>query len=114
MKMLKTLNYVWVIVFIMISYPCTSIAESDTPSAEKIWKEPATDMEFVWVPGGCYEMGCGKWTNDCFRDEKPVHEVCVDGFWMGKTEVSLCGWFLDGEDRGYPKAVGTGHGGESI
>jgi formylglycine-generating enzyme required for sulfatase activity len=92
MKMLKTLNYVWVIVFIMISYPCTSIAESDTPSAEKIWKEPATDMEFVWVPGGCYEMGCGKWTNDCFRDEKPVHEVCVDGFWMGKTEVTQKQW----------------------
>ena len=21
-------------------------------------------------------------------DEGPVHEVCVDGFWMGKTEVT--------------------------
>ncbi|THB67323.1 MAG: hypothetical protein D6E12_08860, partial [Desulfovibrio sp.] len=23
------------------------------------WVEPITGMEFVWVPGGCYEMGCG-------------------------------------------------------
>jgi formylglycine-generating enzyme required for sulfatase activity len=49
-------------------------------------------MEFVWVPGGCYEMGCGNWTSDCYRDEKPVHEVCVDGFWMGKTEVTQGQW----------------------
>jgi len=92
-KMLKTLSYyVCVIVFILISYPYPSIARSDTPSAGKIWKESVTGMEFVWVPGGCYEMGCGNWTSDCFRDEKPVHEVCVDGFWMGKTEVTQGQW----------------------
>jgi formylglycine-generating enzyme required for sulfatase activity len=91
--MLKTLRcYVWVIVFILILYPYTSITGSDTLSAGKIWKEPVTGMEFVWVPGGCYEMGCGNWTSDCFRDEKPVHEVCVDGFWMGKTEVTQGQW----------------------
>jgi formylglycine-generating enzyme required for sulfatase activity len=91
--MLKTLRcYIWVFVFILILYPHTSIAGSDTPSAGKIWKEPVTGMEFVWVPGGCYEMGCGNWTSDCFRDEKPEHEVCVDGFWMGKTEVTQGQW----------------------
>ncbi len=91
--MLKTLRYyVWVIVFILILCPYPSIAGSDTQSAGKIWKEPITGMEFVWVPGGCYEMGCGNWTSDCFRDEKPVHEVCVDGFWMGKTEVTQGQW----------------------
>ncbi len=91
--MLKTLRYyVWVIVFILILCPYPSIAGSDTPSAGEIWKEPVTGMEFVWVPGGCYEMGCGSWTNDCFSDEKPVHEVCVDGFWMGKTEVTQGQW----------------------
>ena len=64
--MLKTLRcYVWVFVFILILYPYTSITGSDTPSAGEIWKEPVTGMEFVWVPGGCYEMGCGSWTSDC-------------------------------------------------
>jgi formylglycine-generating enzyme required for sulfatase activity len=37
-------------------------------------------------------MGCGNWTSDCYRDEKPLHEVCVDGFWMGKTEVTQGQW----------------------
>ena len=49
-------------------------------------------MEFVRVPGGCYEMGCGSWTSDCDNDEKPVHEVCVDSFWMGKYEVTQGQW----------------------
>jgi formylglycine-generating enzyme required for sulfatase activity len=56
------------------------------------WRDPVTGMEFVWVPGGCYQMGCGSWTSDCDDDEKPVHEVCVDGFWMGKTEVTQGQW----------------------
>ncbi len=57
------------------------------------WVEPITGMEFVWVPGGCYEMGCGEWAgDDCREDEFPVHEVCVDGFWMGKYEVTIEQW----------------------
>ncbi len=27
-----------------------------------------------------------------FNDERPVHEVCVDGFWMGKYEVTQGQW----------------------
>lgn len=41
----------------------------------------------VFIRGGCYEMG------DTFGDgeinEKPVHEVCVDDFQMGKSEVTV-------------------------
>ena len=52
--------------------------------------EPAIGMEFVLVKGGCYQMG------DIFgegRDrEKPVHEVCVDDFYMGKYEVTQGEW----------------------
>ena len=54
------------------------------------WTDPVTGMEFVWVPQGCYKMG------DTFgaaeSDEKPVHEVCVDGFWLGKTPVTQAQW----------------------
>jgi len=46
----------------------------------------------VWVPGGCYKMGCGPWAGKCYDDEKPVHEVCVDGFWMGKYEITQGQW----------------------
>ncbi len=41
-------------------------------------------MEFVWVPKGCFQMG----SNIGNSNEKPVHEVCLDGFWMGKYEVT--------------------------
>ena len=60
--------------------------------AGKAWTDPVTGMKFVWVPGGCYEMGCGDWTDNCGSDEKPVHEVCLDGFWMGKYEVTQGQW----------------------
>ena len=53
-------------------------------SPGRTWREPVTGMEFVWVPAGCYQMG----SNDGDSDEKPVHEVCLDGFWMAKYEVT--------------------------
>ena len=51
-------------------------------------RESVTDMEFVWVPGGCFNMG----SNDGFAHEKPVHKVCLDGFWIGKYEVTQKEW----------------------
>ena len=69
-----------------------AILKKKGPQAGDVWVEPRTGMEFVWVPRGCYEMGCGSWAGDCDDDEKPVHEVCVDGFWMGKYEVTQGQW----------------------
>ena len=62
------------------------------PETGREWKDPFTGMEFVKVPGDCYEMGCGSWTSGCYDIEKPVHEVCVDSFWMGKYEVTQGQW----------------------
>jgi formylglycine-generating enzyme len=72
-----------------------------SPKAGDVWKEPVTGMAFVWVPGGCFMMGqtdsekqylikdAGQETYDkYFKRELPRHEVCVDGFWMGKYEVT--------------------------
>lgn len=54
----------------------------------KTWKEPVTGLEFVWVPGGCYLMGSPTTEKGRDADEGPVHEVCLDGFWMSRTEVT--------------------------
>ncbi|OGR02087.1 MAG: hypothetical protein A2511_02560 [Deltaproteobacteria bacterium RIFOXYD12_FULL_50_9] len=62
------------------------------PPHDQIWHEPLTGMQFVWVKGGCFQMGCGPWSGTCQADEKPVHEVCVDGFWMGKFEATQEQW----------------------
>ena len=53
----------------------------------KSWTDPVTGMEFVWIPKGCYQMGSPEYEKDRSPDERR-HEVCVDGYWMGKYEVT--------------------------
>jgi len=50
--------------------------------------EPNTGMQFVWIPGGCFNMGSPSTDKAKEDDEGPVHEVSIDGFWMGKFEVT--------------------------
>lgn len=45
-----------------------------------------TGMDFVYITGGCYTMGNPN--ENGWREEKPTHEVCIDGFYMGKYEVT--------------------------
>ncbi|MBU1641353.1 MAG: formylglycine-generating enzyme family protein [Proteobacteria bacterium] len=52
------------------------------------YTETTTGMEFVTVPGGCFQMG----SNSGDSDEQPVHEVCVDDFQIGKYEVTQGQW----------------------
>ncbi len=57
------------------------------------WTEPETSMIFEWMPGGCYEMGCDSYTDvGCSPCETPLHVVCLEGFWMGKYEVTTAQW----------------------
>ena len=48
--------------------------------------DPLTGMEFVLINGGCFEMG--DTTGHGEIDEMPVHDVCVNDFFMGKYEVT--------------------------
>ncbi|TVM15341.1 formylglycine-generating enzyme family protein [Oceanidesulfovibrio indonesiensis] len=59
-----------------------------SPAAGDTWTEPATGMEFVWVPGGCFDMGSPASEAGRYEDEGPVRNVCVDGFWLGRHEVT--------------------------
>jgi len=48
------------------------------------------EPEMVFVKGGCFEMG--DTFNEGEDDETPVHEICVDDFYIGKYEVSETEW----------------------
>lgn len=61
-----------------------------TASSSRGFTDPTTGMEFVNVPGGCFQMG--DTFGDGESDEKPVHEVCVSSFMMGKYEVTQGQW----------------------
>ena len=55
--------------------------------ADKVWKEPITGMEFVWIPKGCFQMGSPATEKGRDKDERQ-HKVCVDGYWLTKFEVT--------------------------
>ena len=38
----------------------------------------------VWIPGSTYEMGSAQH----YPEERPVHRVSVDGFWMSRCAVT--------------------------
>jgi formylglycine-generating enzyme required for sulfatase activity len=46
----------------------------------------------VKVDGGTFDMGCTAGQDDCFGDEKPVHQVTLSSFYMGKYEVTQALW----------------------
>ncbi|MCI5145142.1 MAG: sulfatase-modifying factor protein [Candidatus Electrothrix sp. AR3] len=59
----------------------------------QIMTDPTTGMELVWIPKGCFQMGSPESEKDRdAADEGPVHQVCVDGFWLGKYEVTQGQW----------------------
>jgi formylglycine-generating enzyme required for sulfatase activity len=79
------------------------------PAASKIqpgrsWREPVTGMEFVGIPKGCFKMG----SNNGDSDEKPVHEVCLDAFGIGKYEVTFDEWDACVRDGGCTHKPGDG------
>lgn len=54
--------------------------------------DPISKMEFIWVKKGCFQMGSAFDDKDKSSDENPVHAVCLDGFWIGKYEVTQKQW----------------------
>jgi len=56
-------------------------------------QSPVEGMIFVWIPGGCFNMGCNPLSRyDCSKFETFNHIVCIDGFWLGKTEITQAQW----------------------
>jgi sulfatase modifying factor 1 len=66
------------ILFLFLS-PLAARAGTSSP-------DPVTGMEFVSVKGGCYQMGDSAGDGDA--NERPVHEVCISDFSIGKYTVT--------------------------
>jgi formylglycine-generating enzyme required for sulfatase activity len=60
---------------------------------------PGLPVNMVYIQGGCFQMG------DIFKNipssEKPVHEVCLNDFYIGKYEVTVGEFRKFVNDTGY-------------
>lgn len=75
----------------------SSTSETAEPAAGTLWTEPKTGMQLVWVPGGCFDMG-----SSLEKNEQPIHQVCVKGFYLGKHEVTQAQYHqITGHTPGY-------------
>ncbi len=72
------------IAVIILLLPFSALAEKGIDASGK------NSISMVFIKGGCFDMG------DQFGDgednEKPVHEVCVDDFYLGEHEVTQKEW----------------------
>ena len=87
----------WILFSVMLlltNSGCAVKSNKDASTPAPFFKDPIIGMEMVYVEGGCYKMG------DVFNyigpeqnpGEKPVHKVCIDGFYIGKYEVTQEQW----------------------
>lgn len=65
--------------FLLLTYPV--VAGAETP-----YVDSSTGMEFVLIKGGCFSQGDSSGEGE--PNERPVHETCVDDFYLGKNEVT--------------------------
>ena len=66
--------------------------------------DPTVGIQFVFIKGGCYQMGDANGE----ADETPVHEVCVDDFYMAKYETTVEQFRQFVADTGYRTAAEAG------
>jgi len=84
-----------ILILLLMVFLSGSCGLVDEHLLTKTWTEPVTGIKFVWVEKGCYQMGCGDWVRFpqyCQSDTKPLHKVCLDGFWMAKYETTQAQW----------------------
>ncbi len=67
--------------------PLLSKGPPANPQPGQVYTESGTGLEFAWIPPGCFIMGSPETEKDRSTNETP-HQVCLKGFWMGKTEVT--------------------------
>ncbi len=73
------------------------VQPSQDPAPGSSSNIPAAELEeltgtFVLVQGGSFDMGCTPEQQGCFPDEKPVHQVTVNSYYIGRYEVTQAQW----------------------
>ena len=68
-----------------------TVSSSTPPACTKAgqtWISPVDGMALVCVPAGNFTMGASEDDMQAGADEKPLHQVYLDAFWIDRTEVT--------------------------
>ncbi len=96
-----------VMFFVFLISPIINAEADDLTCTDEV-----TGVEFVLIEGGCFDMG--DTFGDGYDDETPVHEVCVNDFYIAKYEVTVgefnkfvseTGYTTDAEKEGWGCSV---------
>ncbi len=87
--------FLLLVFYSLISSEAITHAESSSQMIKPVPIEseqsaPPENDGMVFVKGRCFDMG--DTTGDGDPDEKPVHNVCVDDFYIGRYEVTQREW----------------------
>ncbi|MBF0382876.1 MAG: SUMF1/EgtB/PvdO family nonheme iron enzyme [Magnetococcales bacterium] len=66
--------------------------KNETQKPSKIFIEPITKVEFIWVSDGLFLMGSRENEPGHCVDEAPIHEVHLKGFWLSKYPITWEVW----------------------
>ena len=77
--------------------PTETVAPTQGAPLCELHTRPTDDMEMVCVPAGEFEMGSPRGEDN----ERPVHTVTLDAFWIDRMEVSVAQFrlFVEATDR---------------
>lgn len=78
----------WLGCFLVFAGAAPAAQESSLPP----YHDNTIDMDFVYVPGGEFTMGCGPWSGKCEEGAVPPHRVRLSSFYMAATEVTVRQW----------------------
>ena len=71
-----------------VYYPDSPYISQVESYIERESKRPIESFKFVLIPGGSFMMG----SNNSYSDEKPIHKVNIQPFYMMSTEVTQAMW----------------------
>jgi len=93
----QPLRYYWYAVVVILIVVASSKGFYWYRTLEQTQNIPSTIVDpfqdnMVLVPGGTFQMGCTPEQKNCFSNEKPVHKVTIDSFYLSKYEVTQVQW----------------------
>ena len=87
-------------VCIMAQASCVNASNSSSTT----WVDPVSGIAFVWVQGGCYDMGMTdqeeaalraavpEWFFNKHYADEPRRQACPEGFWIAAQETTQAQW----------------------